>query len=261
MKKNITRSQNHHLNTSTEHNVLEHISLKLLFRKWWNNIRKLFTLVQFYFHKFTFGIFQNVKLPWFKISVLAFGVFLMVKKDLHFQINMRAPSYNTAQPASYQASESLSMTPSFNFIESTSSVSISNDVLSAQEVEHYIKRFGKVAIMEAQKFGVPASIKMAQALLESQAGKARATTQDNNHFGKPLQGKKYESAWENWRAHSWLFSTEGQPYQQLLQHGKDYKKWAQGLQELNYSNRQNYANLLIELIEKYELFRLDSMKL
>lgn len=261
MKKKITRSKHRHIHTSTEYNVLEHISLKLLFRKWLNNIRKLFTVVQFYFHKFTFGIFQQVEVPWFRLGVLAFGVFLMVKKDLHFQINMKAPAPSTAQTASYQATDQLSMTPSFNFSESSKTISTSRATLSAQDIEQYIKRFGKVAIMEAQKFGVPASIKMAQALLESQAGKATNATQNNNHFGQPLQAQHYESAWENWRAHSLLFSMEGQPYQQLLQYGKDYKKWAKGLQELKYSSRENYEKLLVQLIEEYELFRLDEMKL
>jgi len=54
---------------------------------------------------------------------------------------------------------------------------------------------------------------------------------------------------------------EGQPYQQLLQYGKDYKKWAAGLQELKYSSRSDYGQLLVQLIEEYELFRLDKMKL
>ncbi|MEM6698724.1 MAG: glucosaminidase domain-containing protein, partial [Bacteroidota bacterium] len=236
-------------------------SLKLLFRKWLNNIRKLLTVLQFYFHKFTFGVFHSVQVPWFKVGVLAFGVFLMVKKDLHFQINMRAPSQSTAKPASYQTAEPLSIAPNFNFVETSTTVSISDATLSTQDIEQYIKRFGKVAIMEAQKFGVPASIKMAQALLESQAGKAANTIQSNNHFGQPLQGQKYESAWENWRAHSLLFSMEGKPYQQLLQYGKDYKNWASGLQQLNYSNRSDYAQRLVQLIEQYELFRLDNMKL
>lgn len=258
MKNNITRSKHRHIRTSTEYNVLEHISLSLLFKKWLNNIRKLFTVAQFYFHKFTFGVFQQIEVPWFKLGVLAFGVFLMVKKDLHFQINMKAPTHSTAQTASYQVAEQLSMAPNFNFIESSTNISTSNAPLSAKDIEQYIKRFGKVAIMEAQKFGVPASVKMAQALLESQAGKA---TQNNNHFGQPLQAKHYESAWENWRAHSLLFSMEGQPYQQLLQYGKNYKKWAKGLQELNYSNRKDYAQSLVKIIEEYELFRLDEMKL
>jgi len=261
MKKNITHTRNQHLRTSTEHSPLEQISLKLLFMKWFNNIRKLFIVFQFYFHKVTLGVFRGVSVPWFKLSILAFGVFLMVKKDLHFQINMKAPAYNDAKPVSYQNPEQFSVAPSFSFVETATDNSSRTNGLASKDVEQYIKRFGKIAIMEAQKFGVPASIKMAQALLEGGAGKSTAATQNNNHFGQPLQDQRYESAWENWRAHSLLFSMEGQPYQQLLQHGKNYKKWAKGLQELQYSNRSDYAELLIQLVEKYELFRLDEMKL
>lgn len=224
MKKNITRSQHRHLNNSTEYNILEHISLKLLFKKWLSNIRKLLTVIQFYFHKFTFGLFQEVQVPWFKLSVLAFGIFLMVKKDLHFQINMKAPTRSSAQTTSYQSPEQFSVAPNFSFAEKSTTPNSSATTLAGKDVEQYIKRFGKIAIMEAQKFGVPASIKMAQALLESQAGRSSAAVQNNNHFGQPLQGQNYESAWENWRAHSLLFSMEGKPYQQLLQYGKNYKQ-------------------------------------
>jgi flagellum-specific peptidoglycan hydrolase FlgJ len=105
-----------------------------------------------------------------------------------------------------------------------------------------------------RKFGIPASIKMAQAILESKAGESAGVKQYNNHFGSPLSQTEYVSAWENWRAHSLFLKNE---YSALFDDAYGYKQWAKGLQKLKYSSDRNYADKLIEVIEKYELTLLD----
>lgn len=140
----------------------------------------------------------------------------------------------------------------------------------------YIKRFAPVAVAEMHKFGIPASIKLAQALLASNAGKSPLTQRFQNHFGiqcfaKQCQAghcashadlghksfyRQHESAWMSYRAHSELLGNDR--YQSLKNFGtKDYEAWALGLEEAGYSTDSNYAQHLIAIIEYFALDRFD----
>ncbi len=145
----------------------------------------------------------------------------------------------------------------------------------ADVIDGYIRRYGKVAIAESRKYGIPASIKMAQALVESQAGTGRLAREFHNHFGIKCFSRTckkghcanfsdnshkdffriYHSAWESWRAHSILLNAKR--YRPLKAHGDDYKAWARGLQKLGYATDPHYAQKLIDVIETYQLYRLD----
>lgn len=144
-----------------------------------------------------------------------------------------------------------------------------------EKVKAYIRRYAKVAIAEHKKFGIPASIKMAQALIESRAGASTLAQKNNNHFGIKCFSKKcksghctnltddshkdffrsYYSAWEGWRAHSQLLSSKR--YKPLQKYGNDYKAWAKGLKSIGYATDKKYDKKLIDIIEKYQLYRLD----
>lgn len=149
------------------------------------------------------------------------------------------------------------------------------DDAETRRAKSYIRRFRKVARAEMKKFGIPASVKMAQALVESRAGTSRLARENNNHFGIKCFSKSckkghcsnfgddhhkdffriYPTAWESWRAHS-LMLTQGR-YRKLLDYGTDYRKWAYGLKELGYATDPSYAETLIRTIEEYQLWRLD----
>ena len=116
---------------------------------------------------------------------------------------------------------------------------------------------------------------MAQAILESNAGRSSLSTKNNNHFGMKCFSRtckkghcsnfgddshkdffrKYGTAWESWRSHSKLIANG--KYKSLLKYGNDYKKWAKGLKRLGYATAPHYDQTLIELIEKYRLYELD----
>lgn len=143
--------------------------------------------------------------------------------------------------------------------------------------EAYIKRFSKVAQTEMHKFGIPASIKLAQGLLESNNGKSRLAAENFNHFGLKCFSRackkghcsnhsddshkdffrKYQSAWESWRDHSQFLM--GPRYAHLKENNKDYKKWAKGLKKAGYATDKKYDKKLIDLIELYDLHRFDQM--
>ncbi|MCS7037509.1 MAG: glucosaminidase domain-containing protein [Saprospiraceae bacterium] len=145
----------------------------------------------------------------------------------------------------------------------------------AEKVNRYVERFSNVAIQEMRKFGVPASIALAQGLIESRFGTSTLAVRNNNHFGIKCFSKncrpghctnleddhhkdffrKYATAWESWRAHSILISTGR--YARLKKYGKNYRAWAKGLEELGYATDRNYSAKLIGVIERYNLHRFD----
>jgi len=146
------------------------------------------------------------------------------------------------------------------------------DLTLDQHRQAYIRRYGTVAVGEMQKFGIPASITIAQGLLETRAGTSKLASQNNNHFGIKCFSRrcgkghcsnftddthkdffiKYKSVWESYRAHSKLLRSKC--YARI---SGDYRQWAYGLKECGYASDPNYAESLIKLIRLYGLYRLD----
>jgi hypothetical protein len=139
----------------------------------------------------------------------------------------------------------------------------------------YIKLYAPVAIREMKDYKIPASITLSQALIESGAGKSELAVSANNHFGiKCHQGwkgetythdddapgecfRKYKSADESFRDHS-LFLTSRPRYVPLFSLDiYDYKAWAMGLKKAGYATNPRYAEILIKVIEDYELYKYD----
>ncbi len=146
-----------------------------------------------------------------------------------------------------------------------------------QKQQAYVKRFAKVAQKEMGKYGIPASITLAQGLLESNVGESKLATRNNNHFGMKCFSRSctkghcsnftddshkdffriYKSAWESFRAHSLLLKRSDR-YQRLFELGRrDYKGWAHGLKKAGYATDKAYAEKLINLIEDLELYQYD----
>jgi len=153
----------------------------------------------------------------------------------------------------------------------TATLSATND--GRISVEDYIAQYKFVAIEEMRSAGIPASITLAQAILESRYGNSELARTANNHFGIKChnwQGekvyrdddvanecfRKYRSSYESYLDHSRFL--ERPRYNELFTFATtDYKSWAQGLQKAGYATDQSYAKRLVDLIEKYELFRYD----
>jgi len=194
-----------------------------------------------------------------KVAVLGGLCLYVMQRDIQFSIHLKAPmgqtvAWDTDTPAAGTAEQmSLVRTVSLGAKQHKAAAKDAAR-LDQLAVETYLERFAPVAQAEMQKFGIPASIKMAQAILESQAGQAVAARIDNNHFGQPLAGQPFESAWRNWREHSLLLVHR---FEELLSLGNDYRAWARGLQQAGYSNNPNYANDLLQIIDRFHLEQLD----
>ncbi len=153
--------------------------------------------------------------------------------------------------------------------------------------EAYIDQFKEIAIEEMHRTGIPASIKMAQAILESNAGRSHLARQGNNHFGIKCGGdwsggtvmrkdddykngrlihscfRAYENAEESFMAHSEFLRNpkKNHRYGFLFRlPAGDYKGWAHGLKKAGYATNPKYPQLLIQLIERYQLHQFDEME-
>lgn len=147
---------------------------------------------------------------------------------------------------------------------------------SQSEIVSYIAQYKHIAIEHEKKYGIPATITLAQGILESGAGKSTLTRNANNHFGiKALGGwngdiylawddeaqkskfRRYESASDSYQDHS-LFLNNNNRYRHLfLKSVYDYRAWAIGLQAAGYATAPNYAKALIGIIDAYKLYALN----
>ena len=143
--------------------------------------------------------------------------------------------------------------------------------------EKYIKTYSALAIEQQKKYKIPASITLAQGLLESGAGQSDLARRSNNHFGikchsdwrggrvyhdDDLRGecfRKYKRVEDSYEDHSKFLKRSR--YDRIFQLKiTDYKGWARGLQKCGYATDRAYANKLIKVIEDYELYRYDTGK-
>ncbi len=139
----------------------------------------------------------------------------------------------------------------------------------------YINLYKDIAVREMNLYRIPASITLAQGLLESSAGKSELAVKANNHFGIKCQGswigdvmyadddqknecfRKYNSALESYEDHS-KFLVDKPRYAGLFKlSSADYQGWAHGLKAAGYATNPNYGPLLIKLIEDYKLYDYD----
>lgn len=258
---------------------------------------------------------QLVRRYWLRAFFLGLAAFLLIRKDVSINLNLNAVAqplgaYDSdyaddgAAPEGQQPMNVSMLTPSApstkavtvshlsterkptskdpNLANTYSNVSkYSDEDLARRAAKRkkqlaYVKRYAEVAQKEMEKYKIPASITLAQGLLESNVGESRLATKNNNHFGikcfsrKCKKGhcsnftddshkdffRKYKSAWESFRAHSLLLRADRyKPLYKLKE--KDYEGWAKGLKKAGYATDPHYAEKIIELIEDLELYDYD----
>ncbi|MBV6426574.1 MAG: hypothetical protein KIPDCIKN_01087 [Haliscomenobacter sp.] len=229
---------------------------------------------------------------WFKIAIAVLLVFIAFKKDISFNVNMNAPAQQAAPgaPASQEPQrpkehltedrlarkgaflqkgiERLDVQPFRKNADLVQVVELSKVDASIREA--FIARFKQVAKGEQEKFGIPASIILGNALLISKAGESALVQHGLNFFGLPCtedwQGEKgeiqgrcyryYESAWMSFRDHS-LYLTTGKFSPMRNYRGKKFTDWAKALELNGFSPAPDYANQVLEVIRTYDLAQWD----
>lgn len=257
------------------------------------------------------------KKNWMKLSAIILLLFLIVKKDIKFEIYLMAPKDKKEQKEMFTSTMQASAPTQLNVAQMTTPVPVKKEIIVPEitvvsrnnldaskfanisvllqpslfttyknqvdklnvkkaNCENYVNKFKATAIAEMQKFGIPASITLAQGLLESDAGFSTLAKRNRNHFGMKCFSRscakghcsnhtddshkdffrKYKSNWESYRAHSKLL--QNKRYKSLHSFGtKDYKSWAHGLKKAGYATDKRYAEKLIKIIEEMKLWQYD----
>ncbi len=167
--------------------------------------------------------------------------------------------------------------PSVNEKKLTKKLIKNNPKLNKQTLA-YIRKYAPIAVKEMHDYKIPASITLAQGILESGKGKSILALKSNNHFGIKCHTKwkgervyhdddakgecfrKYQYPETSYKDHS-LFLAKRKRYAFLFDYNiKDYKKWAYGLRKAGYATDRKYPVKLLKLIKDYKLYEFDKVK-
>lgn len=237
---------------------------------------------------------------WLRLLIIVAALVMLSRKQVNFNVRLGTPAVPTENPAALPGDPAAPL-PAANterpvLTEAPSSAPVATveekagflerfnlfggasepshyDVLIRQEeqvIAAFIRRFSNVAQTEQEKFGIPASITLANALLHGRAGQGPAALEHHNFFhlpcGKDWPGatgreagrciRAYENAWTSFRDHS-LFITSGNFSPMTQFSATDYRRWAAGLEELGFNKTDDLAKQLLQTIDRYQLFRFD----
>lgn len=235
-------------------------------------------------------ILEYAQQHWFKLILLGLFLYLFTQKDFSFSINLsdpdelEAPTKEHGQKAAAKKAyfteqtkvkkggilDHFDLSP-FSRSKPNKKAKPVMEQVSSYAKEQYLKRFAKVVVEERRKFGIPSSILLASAFLQSHAGERPIAQQGNNHFAIPCTSewagpsknvagqcyRKYENAWMGFRDNSLYLSTGKFSKLQSLD-STDYQAWAVRLEQLGYSEYDDFAQQVIRVIEHYGLTALDA---
>lgn len=196
------------------------------------------------------------------------------------KVSTKKQPAKTSQTASNEIKKAEPKTTEVSPTESQSNQekapkTIDNKPAFSNPVEAYIWQYSGIAQEEMRLYGIPASITIAQGILESGSGQGNLTMRSNNHFGIKCNGwegakvyhdddelqecfRKYNDPKYSFRDHS-LFLYERPRYAFLFDYEiSDYKSWAKGLRRAGYATDKKYPDKLISLIERFHLHELDA---
>lgn len=239
-------------------------------------------------------VLEFIKKSGLKVVLLVVVALVVINKDFSFSLNLQSPTREQAPKQPYVAPQqpqgqikenkitekhqekiSSNKEPSKSSIinaapKSNKSAFEQLKAVDKKMRESYIRRFSHVAVDEMKKFKIPASIVLAQALLNSAAGTNQVALQGKNHFNLSCENwsgdavnfsdgtcyREFVSPWRSYRNHSKIITTGN--YKHLKSLGtNDYKRWAFGIEKGGFSKEKKYAKQLVNTIELYNLNRFD----
>ena len=258
---------------------------------------------------FTDNIKKSIQKYWFRGVMLGILVWMFLIKDVSINLNLKAiesTNFQISQPnlatqttihpentSLYDNKKSKAVTTNtkgqggnlmntysnlpFNGTDKKLSESAKKRLAKREKQLSYVKKYSALAKKEASLFGIPASITLAQGLLESNVGDSRLARKNKNHFGIKCFSRKcnkghcsnftddshkdffriYANISDSYRAHSKLIKN-GKRYRSLFKLEKtNYKGWAKGLRKAGYATDKKYGIKLIRLIEGLDLAKYD----
>lgn len=209
-----------------------------------------------------------------KLRIMLYGFILILLASCGSSKKIRNKTKNPGVVLNEQKPERLASINEKNFVNKLKkeNPNLNNSKLA------YIEKYAALAVNEMHKSKIPASITLAQGILESGSGKSLLASKSNNHFGIKCHSnwegervyhdddekgecfRKYQYVATSFKDHS-AFLSKRNRYSFLFNYRlKDYKKWAKGLKKAGYATDKKYPNKLINIIENYKLYEFDKMK-
>jgi len=208
-----------------------------------------------------------------KLRIIFSCLFLLVLSSCGAKkkvVNTKNPGVIIVEPAPIDL-------PSVNELKLIKKLTKNNPRLNKQTLS-YIRKYASIAVKEMHEYKIPASITLAQGILESGNGKSGLALKSNNHFGIKCHRKwtgervyhdddekgecfrKYQYPETSYNDHS-LFLTQRSRYAFLFDYNiKNYKKWAYGLRKAGYATDKKYPSKLLRIIKEYQLYEFDKIK-
>ncbi len=232
---------------------------------------------QLYLERLFQRLYRQLTSPWTKLSALVVLTIFATRDDLSFSLSINGGEFFGLAPASVFEESSAA-----DFPASLASYSPGNREWTARELDQlaYVANYRQTALEQMKLHGIPASITLAQGLLESGIGKSTLALRNNNHFGIKCFSKSCKKGHCSNHSddhHKDFFRIYDSPRQSYLAHGQllmkdryrplfdldpeDYRGWARGLSKAGYATDPKYADKLIRLIEDLQLHRLDAVKI
>lgn len=204
---------------------------------------------------------------WFHGAIASLFLFLLLRRDLSFQISFKQPNATPELAANGAVQPEIAAAK----IGNSSASSLYKDGLSAATKQSFVKRFLTIAQQESEKFHIPTSIILAQAILQTQAGSNPLAQKGNNFFklkatnawkggtyhAKTGNYRAYTSAWASFRDYSECTTTGN--FAACAKLGStDYAAWANSLERCGYNAQTGLAAALVGIIEGNQLSQYDN---
>jgi flagellum-specific peptidoglycan hydrolase FlgJ len=229
-------------------------------------------------------LIQELDHPYVKLGVLLFVAYLATYKEVTFRVSISSDGpvvqlseATTLSPRSEAGVSNVSQLTSYHPADNAPERELTPAEREKRRKQlAYVEKYHKIAQREMYQHGIPASITLAQGLLESNIGQSRLATRNHNHFGIKCFSRScrrghcsnfeddshkdffriYKTPEESYRAHSQVLQNDRyRPLYELPQ--DDYRGWALGLRQAGYATDRRYGEKLIALIEDLELHRYD----
>jgi LysM repeat protein len=208
-----------------------------------------------------------------KLKIIFSCLFLLVL----YSCGAKKKVVNTKNPGVVIIEPAPLALPAVNEVELIKKLIKNNPKLNKQTLA-YIKKYAAIAVKEMHEYKIPASITLAQGILESGKGRSELALKSNNHFGikchrqwtgervyhdddeKGECFRKYQYPETSYNDHS-LFLTQRSRYAFLFDYNiKNYKKWAYGLRKAGYATDRKYPSKLLKIIKEFQLYEFDKIK-
>ncbi|MBK6932489.1 MAG: glucosaminidase domain-containing protein [Saprospirales bacterium] len=215
---------------------------------------------------------EFIKKRWFTLALLLIFGIALARKNLHFDIKQpKAPAIPEKQEKYTRETPASQSAALLHLGNDGAAAPARLPEISDATAVAFLRRFSRVAVAEQQKFGIPASVMLASAYVNSFAGQRNCALEANNfqavrctaEWGGPvatLSGacfRKYETAWESIRDFN-LYLQQRNWFNKLKKSaGADWRAWAKGLATHRASDVEDFEAELVKVIEAYRLFELD----